>query len=52
MKSPEVFSLVLCKRLDFVQQPGQASLVGLFHALRFENFPTAPARFTVYVALF
>ena len=52
MKSPEVFGLVLYKRLDFAQQPGQASLVGLFHAVRFDKFPTPPEKFSVYAALY
>ncbi len=52
MKYPKVFGLVLCAELDFVSRPGVASLVGVFHALRFHSFPTARQRFTVYTALY
>jgi hypothetical protein len=52
MKLPRVFSLLLCDRLAFDPAAGQASLVGVFQALRFRTFPSPPQSFTVYTALY
>jgi hypothetical protein len=49
---PTVMGLVLCERLDGDPLLGQMSLVGVFHTLRFRNFPTSPHPFTVYAALY
>jgi hypothetical protein len=52
VKLPEVLGLAMCERFGPDPATGRASLLGVFHALRFRVFPTAPQRFMVYTALF
>jgi len=52
MKLSDVVGMVFCERMDFTFRVGQASLVGIFHSLRYRHFPSPPKRFTVYVALY
>jgi hypothetical protein len=51
VKLPDVVGLTLCERLSF-DDPGRASLIGIFHALRFREFPPAKVSFTAYCALY
>lgn len=52
LRLPIAMGLVLCERLDIDPLARRMSLVGVFHSLRFRNFPTSPQRFTVYAALY
>src|SRR5262245_8982727 len=49
---PSTVGLILCDRLEFKPDVGQASLVGVLHALRFPQFPSPVRPFTAYAALY
>lgn len=51
IRVPEVIGLHLCDRLDVNRETGQVSLVGLFNARHFRQFPSTVQRFDVYAAL-
>jgi hypothetical protein len=51
-KLPRVLGLLLCEKMDVDPRVGKASLVGIFHGLRFRAFPTPAQSFTVYAALY
>src|ERR1700687_4814247 len=52
VRPPRVVGLVLCKGLSFVPPRGKPSLIDVFHALRFNHFPSPKLSFTVYFALY
>jgi hypothetical protein len=52
MRLPRAFGLVLCDRMAFDPGTAEVSLVGIFQARRFRNFPSPPQRFTVYTTLY
>jgi hypothetical protein len=51
VRPPKVVGLVLCKRFSFLPPHGKPSLVDIFHALRFDQFPSPKVNFTVYFVL-
>jgi uncharacterized protein DUF6941 len=51
IRAPQVSGILLCGRLSF-DVPGEASLVDLFHSLRFREFPSPRLDFTAYCSLY
>jgi len=49
---PTVLGLTLCERVEVDRAMDRFSLIGLFQSLRFSQYPTPPAAFTAYAALF
>ena len=45
---PQVAGLILCKRMDVNPAKVEMSLVGVFHELKFSQWPTPVYPFTVY----
>ncbi|SRR6266487_515516 len=52
MRSPRVVGMMLCKSLSFLPPQGKPSLIDVFHALRFHQFPSLKTHFSVYFALY
>jgi hypothetical protein len=52
IKLPQVTALTLCHRLDVDPTTGFVSLIGVFHALWFQEWPSPAQNFTAYVALY
>ncbi len=52
MKLPQVMGLVFCERFTINATTHEASLDGLFQALRYRTFPGTPQPFVVYVSLY
>jgi hypothetical protein len=50
--NPRSLSLMLCERMDVNQAEKRVSLVGVFHSLHYDRFPSPLMDFTVYAALF
>ena len=52
VRIPKVIGLTLCDHIDIDPHTGQFSLVGVFHARYFRQFPSPAVAFTVYAALY
>ena len=50
-KPPRVLGLVLCKSIHVDPVAAEIRLVGVFHSLYFEAWPTPPQHFYVYTGL-
>lgn len=51
MTLPKIVGLVLCRALEVDPTTGETSLMGVFNALRFRDWPTPMQQFTIYSAL-
>ena len=51
MRLPKIVGLVLCRALEVDRATGETSLVGVFNALRFRDWPSPRQQFTIYSAL-
>jgi hypothetical protein len=49
---PRLLGLILCEQVAVDPATGRFSLVGLFHARRYSEYPTPSVAFTAYAALF
>jgi hypothetical protein len=52
IKLPKIVGLTLCDHIHVDPQTGQFSLVGIFQARYFPQFPSAVVGYTVYTALY
>ena len=51
MRLPKIIGLILCRALEVDRITGETSLVGVFNALRFRDWPSPRQQFTIYSAL-
>lgn len=51
MRLPKIIGLILCRTLETNRATGETSLVGVFNALRFRDWPSPGQEFTIYSAL-
>lgn len=51
MSLPKIIGLILCRTLESDRATGETSLVGVFNALRFRDWPSPGQQFIVYSAL-